>query len=195
MEQELKLKKRGVSGVVVFLLVILFLAAGLAGGWYVGHNDLLPIGKDQETTEKEEETDKKETKEESTATDLINNGKRLGKYSIYMGSNSSAEYTLTLFTTGDEKAGSFSMVEATSMSYNPVAHGGYVIKDSYIEFYNNMLTDSDKNAFVNAFSMQTSDLYQDSEAVNNGYTNQYRLKLNYENGKISNNSFTLEKLY
>ena len=43
--------------------------------------------------------------------------------------------------------------------------------------------------------MQTSDLYQDSEAVNNGYTNQYRLKLNYENGKISNNSFTLEKLY
>ena len=73
MEQELKLKKKGVSGVVVFLLIILFLAAGLVGGWYVGHNDLLPIGKEKETTEKEEkETEKRETKEESKAGECLN---------------------------------------------------------------------------------------------------------------------------
>lgn len=66
MDQELRLKKRGVSGVVVFLLIILFLAAGLAAGWYVGHNNLLPIGKNKETTEKEDkETEKKETKDET----------------------------------------------------------------------------------------------------------------------------------
>ena len=63
MDQELKSKKKGVSGLAVFLLIILFLAAGLVGGWYVGHNNLLQIGK--ETTKKEEKETTKETKEVS----------------------------------------------------------------------------------------------------------------------------------
>ena len=127
--------------------------------------------------------------------DLINNGKRVGTYSIYMGENSMGEYTLTLFSTDDKNNGFFSLVEATSMSYNQVASGYYSIKDSSIEFYQNMQDDSAKNNFVNAFSMQLSDLYQDSQALSEGYSIQYRLKLNYDNSKISNSKITFEKLY
>ena len=127
--------------------------------------------------------------------DLINNGKRIGTYSVYMGDNSSGEYTLTLFSTDDQNNGFFSLVEATSMSYNEVAGGYYSIKDSDIEFYQNMQNDYDKNGFVNAFSMQLSDLYQDDQALNEGYNNQYRLKLDYKDGKIGNNNITFEKIY
>lgn len=137
-----------------------------------------------------------ETKTDDTKViDLINNGERVGTYSIYMGKNSSGEYTLTLFSTNDKNNGFFSLVEATSMSYNQVASGYYSIKGSNIEFYQNMSDDSAKNGFVNAFSMQLSDLYQDSQALSEGYSIQYRLKLNYEDGKISNNKITFEKLY
>lgn len=55
MEQEMKLKKRGVSGVLVFFLILIFTAAGLVGGWYVGKENLIKIG-----TEKEEKEDKNE---------------------------------------------------------------------------------------------------------------------------------------
>ena len=64
MEQELKLKKRGVSGVVVFLLIILFLAIGLGAGWYVGKNNLLPIGKEKEAEVEEEKEEKKEVSDD-----------------------------------------------------------------------------------------------------------------------------------
>lgn len=127
--------------------------------------------------------------------DLINNGKRVGAYSIYMGENSMGEYTLTLFSPNDQNNGFFSLVEATSMSYNQVASGYYSIKDSNIEFYQNLQDDYDKNGFVNAFSMQLSDLYQDDQALSEGYYIQYRLKLDYKDGEISNSKMTLEKLY
>lgn len=127
--------------------------------------------------------------------DLINNGKRVGTYSIYMGENSMGEYTLTLFSTDDQNNGFFSLIEATPMSYNQVASGYYSIKDSNIEFYQNLQDDYAKNSFVNAFSMQLSDLYQDDQALSEGYNIQYRLKLNYRDGEISNSKMTLEKLY
>ncbi len=129
------------------------------------------------------------------AIDLINNGKRVGTYSIYMGENSKGEYTLTLFSTDDQNKGFFSLIEATPVSYNQVAGGYYSIKGSNIEFYQNLQDDYAKNGFVNAFSMQLSDLYQDNQALSEGYNIQYRLKLNYKDDEISNSEMTLEKLY
>lgn len=73
MEQEMRLKKKGVSGIVVFLLVILFLAIGLCGGWYVGHENLLPIENENEKIEKEEKTtENKEEKTESKIGECLN---------------------------------------------------------------------------------------------------------------------------
>lgn len=129
--------------------------------------------------------------------DLINNGERIGKYAIYMGKNNLGEFTLTLFSPEDQKQdeGFFSLVQATAMSYNQEADGYYKINGSNIEFYQNMLNDADKNGFVNAFSMKLSDLYQDSQALRDGYKYQYRLKLDYKDGKISNNNITFEKVH
>ena len=135
------------------------------------------------------------TASDAEVIDLINNGKRAGTYSVYMGENSLGEYTLTLFSTDDQNNGFFSLIEATPMSYNQVASGYYSIKDSNIEFYQNLQDDYAKNSFVNAFSMQLSDLYQDDQALSEGYNIQYRLKLNYRDGEISNSKMTLEKLY
>ena len=43
--------------------------------------------------------------------------------------------------------------------------------------------------------MQLSALYQDDQELSEGYSIQYRLKLNYEDGEISNIKMTLKKLY
>lgn len=64
MEQETKLKRKGISGLVVFFLIILFLAVGLVVGWYVGKEHLITIGKDK--VEKEEKLDKESTEIKET---------------------------------------------------------------------------------------------------------------------------------
>lgn len=172
------------NGLIVTIVILAILVVVLGG--YIVYDKFL--NKDTASSTEEKTNDTK-------VVDLINNGERVGTYSIYMGKNSIGEYTLTLFSTNDSNEGFFSLVEATSMSYNQVASGYYSIKDSNIEFYANMPDDGTKNGFVNAFSMELSDLYQDSQASSEGYSIQYRLKLNYENGKISNSKITLEKLY
>ena len=179
------------SKIVITVLAILVV---LLGG-FTGYDKFLKKDAPKEETKKESKT--KETAKDDTK-DLINNGERLGTYSIYMGSNNNGEYTLTFFTpngTENKKEGFFSLVESTSMSYNQVASGYFEIKDSQIEFFNNMHNDNDKENFADAFSMEVSDLYQDSKAVSEGYTIQYRLKLNYETDKISNGKITFKKLY
>ena len=60
-KEEPKKQKKGVSGILVFFLILLFTAAGLVGGWYVGDQHLIKVGTEKE--EKEEE--KEETKEVS----------------------------------------------------------------------------------------------------------------------------------
>ena len=195
-----KNKKKGSIVAIIILAILVILLGG-----YIGYDKFL--SKDSKSTctveknSKNEVNSKKENNsidEKSNDTkivDLINNGERVGTYSMYMGKSSIGEYTLTLFSTDDKNNGFFSLFEATSMSYNLVAGGYYSINNSNIEFYQNMLDDNDKNSFVKAFSMQLSDLYQDSNALNEGYSIQYRLKLNYDNGKISNNNITFEKIY
>lgn len=188
--------KKSSSKIIIAILVILVL---LLGG-YIGYDKF--INKETPNTTKKETKTKAESKADGTevsdTTDLINNGERIGTYSIYMGSNDNGEYTLTFFTpngTENTKKGFFTIVQATSMSYNNITGGFFEIKDSYIEFYSNMHSDNDKANFARAFSMEPSDLYQDSKAVSEGYTFQYRLKLNYESDKISNSNITFKKLY
>ena len=185
------------SGSVVAIVILAILVVILGG--YIGYDKILSKNTVSSTGEntKNESNSSEETTSDTKAVDLINNGERVGTYSIYMGKNSSGdgEYTLTLFSVNDKNNGFFSLVEATSMSYNQVASGYYSIKDSNIEFYQNMSDDNAKNGFVNAFSMQLSDLYQDSQALSEGYSIQYRLKLNYENNKISNSKISFEKIY
>lgn len=189
------------SGSIVAIVILVILVLGLGG--YIVYDKVLSkdtVSSTEESSKNEVNTKNESNSSEQTTSDtkvvdLINNGERVGTYSIYMGKNSMGEYTLTLFSTNDKNNGFFSLVEATSMSYNQVASGYYSIKDSNIEFYQNMQNDSDKNGFVNAFSMQLSDLYQDSQALSEGYSIQYRLKLNYDDSKISNSKITFEKLY
>jgi len=88
MEQELKLKKRGVSGVVVFFLIILFLAVGLVAGWYVGKENLITIGTDKEEKEEKTEKESTETKEtEELKTGECQNCKEGNKYIFTENSN------------------------------------------------------------------------------------------------------------
>ena len=187
-------KKKSNVGLIVLVVILLLACVGM-GIFIFVNKDKLTAKENTTTEEKNESNPIEQTASDTKVVDLINNGERIGTYSIYMGKNSIGEYTLTLFSTNDKNNGFFSLVEATSMSYNEVAGGYYSIKDSSIEFYQNMQEDSDKNLFVNAFSMQLSDLYQDSQALSEGYNIQYRLKLNYENGKISNSKISFEKLY
>lgn len=186
-------KKENNSNVAVIILAILIV---ILGG-YIGYDKFINKGTTKSTLESEKkEVNTQNSNENTKVVDLINNGTRIGTYSIYMGKNSiGEEYTLTLFSTNDKNNGFFSLMQATSMSYNQVASGYYEIKETNIEFYKNMQDNSDKNSFVNAFSMQLSDLYQDSKALSDGYSIQYRLKLNYEQEKITNNKITFEKLY
>lgn len=73
MEQEMKLKKKGVSGILVFFLILIFTVIGLVGGWYVGKENLIKIGTPkEETKEKKEESTKTEEKEESQAGECQN---------------------------------------------------------------------------------------------------------------------------
>ena len=174
-------KENKSSSLVTIVLVVL---VALLGG-YIGYDKL--VNNTNNT--------KCDTKTVEKVVDLINNGNRMGTYSIYMGSNSDSEYTLTMYYTEDKDNGFFTITEATTMSYNTLTGGYYSIKDSNIEFYNNLENETAKNEFVNAFSMQVSDLYQDSKAVSEESTKEYRLKLKYENGKISNSKITFEKLY
>ena len=88
MEQELKLKKKGVSGVVVFFLIILFLAVGLVAGWYVGKENLITIGTDKEEKEEKTEKESTETKEtEELKTGECQNCKEGNKYIFTENSN------------------------------------------------------------------------------------------------------------
>ena len=188
-------KKKSNVGLIVLVVILLLACAGMGAFIFVNKDKLMSKENTATTANNENKSVKDKTTSDTKVVDLINNGERIGTYSIYMGKNSIGEYTLTLFSTNDKNNGFFSLVEATSMSYNEVASGYYSIKDSSIEFYQNMQDDSDKNSFVNAFSMQLSDLYQDSQALSEGYSIQYRLKLNYDNSKISNSKITFEKLY
>ena len=185
-------KKKSNVGLIILVVILLLACAGM-GAFIFINKDKLTTKENTTTIEKNESNHDEKTTSDTKDVDLINNGERIGTYSIYMGKSSrdGGEYTLTMFYTRDKNEGSFQLVEATSMSYNQVAHGGYTIKDSYIEFYNNLLTDTDKNSFVNGFQMQKSDLYQEDD----GYENRFKLKLNYADGKISNSNITLEKLY
>ncbi|MBQ6497149.1 MAG: hypothetical protein IJI58_00335 [Bacilli bacterium] len=187
-------KKKSSVGLIVLVVILLLACAGM-GAFIFINKDKLTVKENTTTVAKNESNPSEQTTSDTKVGDLINNGERIGTYSIYMGKNSMGEYTLTLFSTNDKNNGFFSLVEATSMSYNQVASGYYSIKDSNIEFYQNMQGDSEKNMFVNAFSMKLSDLYQDSQALSEGYSIQYRLKLNYESGKISNSKISFEKLY
>lgn len=65
MEREMKLKKNGVPGLLVFFLILIFTVAGLVGGWYVGKENLIQIGTDKEDKEekKDETTEVEETEE------------------------------------------------------------------------------------------------------------------------------------
>ena len=188
-------KKKSNVGLIVLVVILLLACAGMGAFIFVNKDKLMSKENTTTTVNNENKSVKDKTTSDTKVVDLINNGERIGTYSIYMGKNSIGEYTLTLFSTDDKNNGFFSLVEATSMSYNQVASGYYSIKDSSIEFYQNMQDDSAKNSFVNAFSMQLSDLYQDSQALSEGYSIQYRLKLNYDNSKISNSKITFEKLY
>lgn len=188
-------KKKSNVGLIIIVVILLLACAGMGAFIFVNKDKLMSKENTATTANNENKSVKDKTTSDTKVVDLINNGERIGTYSIYMGKNSIGEYTLTLFSTDDKNNGFFSLVEATSMSYNQVASGYYSIKDSSIEFYQNMQDDSAKNSFVNAFSMQLSDLYQDSQALSEGYSIQYRLKLNYDNSKISNSKISFEKLY
>ena len=187
-------KKKNNVGLIILVVILLLACAGM-GAFIFINKDKLTAKENTTTTIKNESNSSEQTTSDTKVVDLINNGERVGTYSIYMGKNSMGEYTLTLFSTNDKNNGFFSLVEATSMSYNQVASGYYSIKDSNIEFYQNLQDDYAKNSFVNAFLMQLSDLYQDDQALSEGYNIQYRLKLNYRDGEISNSKMTLEKLY
>ena len=196
-EQEQKKKsflnnKKQVKGkalsawVIVMILIFMMFIFGLG----------IFLGKELFAKNEKKSNNKSEPKQAEVAKkDMINDGSRVGYYTLYMGKTSNGnEYSLTLFAPSDKNDGYITLVEASTLSFNQVASGYYKINGSNIEFYQNMENDSDKNGFVNAFSMTIGDLYQDATALSEGYSTQYRLKLNYEQNKISNTNLVLNKI-
>ncbi len=173
----------------VIAMIIIFMLFTFGIGIFLGKAVFV---KNEEKASEETNTTNNEIQ---TKEDIINNETRVGKYILYMGkANNGSEYSLTLFSPTDNNDGFFTLVEATSLSYNQVASGYYKINGSDIEFYQNMENDSDKNGFVNAFNMTIEDLYQDATALSEGYNSQFRLKLQYEQNKITNSNLILEKI-
>ena len=184
-------KKR--TGLIVAVIILAVLVVSLSG--YIVYDKFINTTKEEPKKEtKTDVSDSTETTISNMTEEIKKLGESIGAYTVYRGKTSEGEYTLTLFSLGDKNNGFFSLVEATSMSYNTVAGGYYSIKDSYIEFYQNMSNEQEKGSFARAFSMQTSDLYQDSTALAEGYSYQYRLKLNYTAEKISNNNIEFTKI-
>ena len=117
------------------------------------------------------------------------------KYISYVAEIPNAENVLVLYYPTDEKdTGFFSLTEATDKSFITLAGGYFVIKDTSIEFYNNLDTELLKTNFAKAFGLEATDLYQDEESVTEGNTTEYRVKLVIEEDKIYNDNISFDKV-
>lgn len=221
-------QKKNKKGKTILIIILILLVLSLGG--YIVYDKFInkPVNNNTETDcskcnniNNKEQNDKSDNSNETNSNssnnnsnsnstivkevDKINNGKRAGIYSIYMGQNGGGEdKMLILFNTGDNSNGFFELITAFNApangpfgggsSFGKMADGSYSINGSTIEFYNNMDSDSIKNEFVNGFEMKISDLYQDSNEVSKGYQNQYRLKLHISDDTINNSNLTLKKV-